>query len=401
MKTYLVGGAVRDKLLNLDVKDKDWLVVGATQEEMTDLGYQQVGRDFPVFLHPKTHEEYALARTEKKTGVGYTGFICQFSPDVTLEEDLSRRDLTINAMAIDDNGELFDPYGGQDDIKKHLLRHVSPAFIEDPLRVLRVARFAARFAHLGFKIAEETLLLMRKIAASGELAHLTVERIWQEWQKSLTYEHPEIFLQVLRDCNALAIVLPELDALFSVPEKLKWHPEGNAGKHTLLVTRQAALLTQNPVIRFAAELHDLGKALTDKEKWPSHHQHEHLGIDAVKNVCARLKVSNEYKELAVLVCRHHMCIHRAGELKDKTFIKLFDALDLWRKPQRLEPVLLCCIADARGCQGNEQRHYPQASIVRRKFALAQTVDVKDILADGFKGSAIKEELRLRRIRSLS
>lgn len=401
MHTYLVGGAVRDKLLNLSVKDKDWLVVGATLEQMQNLGYQQVGRDFPVFLHPKTHEEYALARTERKKGSGYTGFICHFSPDVTLEEDLCRRDLTINAIAMDSDGTLYDPYLGQQDLNARILRHVSPAFVEDPLRVLRVARFAARFSHLGFTIADETLDLMQDIVTSGELAHLTAERVWQEWQKSLSYDNPEVFIQVLYDCGALEVILPELNALFSVPEKLNWHPEGNAGAHTLLVIKQACRLTSNPIIRFAAQLHDLGKALTDKESWPSHHQHEHLGLNAIKNLSSRLKIPNEYKELAILACRYHMTIHRAEELKNKTFVKLFDELDLWRKPERLEPVLQCCIADAKGSLGSEKRNYPQADIVREKFALAQRVNVKDVVADGFKGSEIRDELHLRRIQALS
>lgn len=401
MQTYLVGGAVRDKLLNLSVKDKDWLVVGATPEQMQSLGYQQVGRDFPVFLHPKTHEEYALARTERKKGSGYTGFICHFTPEITLEEDLARRDLTINAMAMDNDGTLYDPYLGQQDLKARILRHVSPAFIEDPLRVLRVARFAARFTHLGFSIADETMQLMRDIVEAGELAHLTAERVWQEWQRSLSYDNPEVFIQVLRDCGALEVVIPELNTLFSVPEKLKWHPEGDTGLHTLLVIKQITQLSQEPSIRFAAQLHDLGKALTDKESWPSHYQHELLGLDAIKNLCTRLKVPNEYKELALLVCRYHMTIHRAEELRNKTFIKLFDGLDLWRKPERLEPLLLCCIADARGSLGSEHREYPQAEIVRAKFMQAQSVDVKDIVADGFKGAAIREQLRQRRIQALA
>lgn len=261
MNTYLVGGAVRDKLLGLDVKDRDWVVVGADIDGMLAAGYQQVGSDFPVFLHPKTHEEYALARTERKSGKGYTGFVCDFTPDVTLEEDLQRRDLTVNAIAEAKDGTLIDPYHGQSDLQNRLLRHVSPAFIEDPLRVLRVARFAARFAHLGFTVAPETLSLMREIAESSELASLTAERVWKEWEKSLTYQHPEVFLQVLRDCGALAVVLPEIDCLFGVPQPEQWHPEIDTGIHTLMVAKQATALTDDPVIRFAAQVHDLGKGL--------------------------------------------------------------------------------------------------------------------------------------------
>lgn len=267
MDVYLVGGAVRDQLLGISVHDKDWVVVGSSPEQMLSQGFQTVGKDFPVFLHPKTHEEYALARTERKSGHGYTGFECHFSPDVTIEDDLLRRDLTINAMAQHEDGTIIDPYDGQQDLQNKLLRHVSDAFVEDPLRVLRVARFAAKLAPLGFTVADETLELMSKIAQSGELSHLTAERVWQEWHKSLTTERPDVFLEVLRQCGALKVVLPELDVLFGIPQPAQWHPEIDTGIHTLMVARQAADLSKDPVIRFAAQVHDLGKGVTPEEEW--------------------------------------------------------------------------------------------------------------------------------------
>ncbi|OCH09071.1 multifunctional CCA addition/repair protein [Aliivibrio fischeri] len=400
MKIYLVGGAVRDSLLNIDVKDKDWVVVGSTPQEMGALGYQTVGQDFPVFLHPKTKEEYALARTERKSGQGYKGFTCYAEPDVTLEEDLLRRDLTINAIAQADNGELIDPYNGQQDIIDRTLRHVSGAFTEDPLRVLRVARFAARFHHLGFTIAHETMNLMKVLVDSGELSHLTAERVWQEWQKSLSSQHPEIFLSTLKECGALAIVLPELNALFGVPQPEKWHPEIDSGIHTLMVAQQAALLSQDLPTRFAAQVHDLGKGITPESEWPSHKLHCHTGIKLIKRLCDRVRVPNDYRDLALLVCEHHSNIHRAAELRAQTFIKIFDKMDVWRKPERLAPILLCCQADHAGRLGLETQPYPQKQRFEAAFDAAKMVEVKEVVAAGFKGQEIRDELNKRRIEAV-
>ena len=400
MQIYLVGGAVRDSLLNIDLKDKDWVVVGSTPTHMNSLGYQSVGQDFPVFLHPKTKEEYALARTERKSGQGYKGFTCYAEADVTLEEDLLRRDLTINAIAQSDKGLLIDPYHGQEDLKNRLLRHVSNAFVEDPLRVLRVARFAARFHYLGFTIAPETMQLMKTLVSSGELSHLTSERVWQEWEKSLSSKHPDIFLSVLKECGALAVVLPEIDALFGVPQPEQWHPEIDTGMHTLMVSQQASLLSTSLPIRFAAQVHDLGKGMTPESEWPSHKMHCHTGIKVIKNLCKRVRVPNEYKELALLVCEHHTNVHRASELRAQTFIKIFDKMDLWRKPERLESILLCCQADHAGRLGLELNPYPQKERMESAFNAAQHVEVKEVVAAGFKGPEIRDELTKRRIEAV-
>lgn len=396
MQTYLVGGAVRDALLGLTVKDKDWVVVGATPQQMLDLGYSQVGSDFPVFLHPKSKQEFALARTERKSGKGYTGFICHSAPDVTLEQDLMRRDLTINAIAQADDGTLVDPYNGQQDLQDKQLRHVSSAFIEDPLRVLRVARFAARFAHLGFTVAPETLALMQDMVVAGELAALTPERVWKEWEKSLSSENPEVFLKVLRQCGALGVIMPEIDALFGVPQPEKWHPEIDSGLHTILVAEQAAKLSTDMAIRFAAQVHDLGKALTPPEEWPSHKMHCQTGLVAIKGLCQRLRVPNDYRDAALVVCAQHTKVHHAKEMRPSTFIKIFDQIDAWRKPERIEQLALCCRADVRGRTGHEDDPYHQADIMQAAFAAAQTVAVKPIVEAGFTGKAIKEQLALHR-----
>lgn len=401
MNIYLVGGAVRDKLLTLPCDDKDWVVVGSTPHQMLAQGYLAVGKDFPVFLHPKSKEEYALARTERKSGVGYTGFQCHFAPDVTLEEDLLRRDLTINAMAQDNLGLIIDPYGGQKDIENKILRHVSPAFIEDPLRVLRVARFAAKFAHLGFTIAPETMALMKSIVQSGELNHLTAERVWQEWHKSLIAEQPEIFLSVLRECGALAIVLPEIDQLFGVPQPEKWHPEIDTGIHTLLVAQQAAQLSQSAAIRFAAQVHDLGKGVTPREEWPSHKMHARTGLDLIDSLCNRVKIPNEYRELALAVCAQHSNIHRAGELKPSTFLNILNKLDAWRKPDKFNAVLLTCLADHQGRKGLSQTPYPQKTRFETAYQAALTIDVQAVIREGFVGKAIREELDKRRIAAIA
>lgn len=397
MKIYLVGGAVRDSLLNLPIKDKDYMVVGATPEQMQQLGYRQVGKDFPVFLHPKTQQEYALARTERKVGLGYGGFSCYASPDVTLEQDLLRRDLTINAIAQDEEGNLYDPYNGVADIQARQLRHVSTAFAEDPLRVLRVARFAARFHSLGFKIATETMSLMQHMSQTEELTALTPERVWQEVDKSLGGPNPEIFFQVLRQCGALKILFPEIDALFGIPQPEKWHPEIDTGLHTLMVLTQATLLTQDKAVRFAALVHDLGKALSPKEHWPKHHGHGQKGLPVIKKLCERLRVPNEYRDLALLVSDLHQNVHQAFELRAETIVKVFDKADFWRKPDRLNQLLLACIADMRGRTGFEHQAYPQSDYLNACFLAANNVDIKAIIAAGFQGGQIKQALNLRRI----
>lgn len=401
MEIYLVGGAVRDQLLNLETYDQDWVVVGASVNEMLEQGFTQVGKDFPVFLHPKTKQEHALARTERKTSHGYTGFECHFDPNVTLEEDLLRRDLTINAIAQDKQGNLIDPYHGQRDLELRQLRHVSEAFVEDPLRVLRVARFAAKLHHLGFTVAAETLQLMREISASGELEHLTPERVWQEWHKSLSTQSPQIFLQVLRDCGALSVVLPEIDALFGVPQPEQWHPEIDTGIHTLMVAEQAAQLTRSLPVRFASQVHDLGKGVTPENEWPSHKMHCHTGLALIKKLSQRVRVPNEFKELALIVCEQHSNVHRAMELKPTTLLKLFGKFDVWRKPDRLHDILLCCQADHAGRKGLEDKPYPQKMYLEQAYQAAQGVAVKDIIADGFQGKAIKEEMDKRRVDALS
>lgn len=400
MQRYLVGGAVRDQLLNIAVYDKDWVVVGSTPQDLLDQGYTAVGKDFPVFLHPQTKQEHALARTERKTGSGYTGFKCYFAADVTLEEDLLRRDLTINAMAQDPNGDIVDPFNGQQDLKDRVLRHVSNAFTEDPLRVLRVARFAAKLHHLGFTIAPETLALMRQISQSGELKHLTPERVWQEWHKSLSTADPQVFLSVLRDCDALQVVLPELNALFGVPQPEQWHPEIDTGIHTLLVAKQAALLSESLPVRFAAQVHDLGKGITPKSEWPSHKMHCHTGLKLIKTLCERIRVPNEYRDLALMVCEQHSNIHRAAELRPETKLKVLNKFDVWRKPERLNNILLCCMADSRGRTGFEDIDYPQKEIVESAYQAALSVNVQDIVKEGFKGAEIRVEMEKRRVEAI-
>ncbi|MFB0712343.1 multifunctional CCA addition/repair protein [Buttiauxella noackiae] len=397
MKIYLVGGAVRDGLLKLPVKDKDWVVVGATPHEMLDAGYQQVGKDFPVFLHPESREEYALARTERKSGQGYTGFTCYAAPDVTLEQDLLRRDLTINAIAQDEHGEFIDPYNGRADIEKRLLRHVSPAFNEDPLRVLRVARFAARYAHLNFQIAPETQALMSAMAANGELEHLTPERVWKETENALTSRNPQVYFDVLRKCGALKVLFPEIDALFGVPAPEKWHPEIDTGIHVLMTLAIAAQLSPDIDVRFATLCHDLGKGLTPKEFWPRHHGHGPAGVKLVERLCQRMRVPNEIRDLAKLVAEYHDLIHTISILQPKTIVKLFDAIDAWRKPQRVEQVALTSEADARGRTGFEASDYPQGRLLRAAWVAAQSVSNKEVIDDGFSGPAIRDELTRRRI----
>ena len=359
MEIYLVGGAVRDSLLDLPVRDKDWVVVGSNAKLMKEQGYLQVGRGFPVFLHPQTKQEYALARTERKVGAGYLGFEFDASEFVTLEQDLLRRDLTINAIAESSEGQLIDPYNGRQDIQDRVLRHVSPAFAEDPLRVLRVAKFAARFARLGFTVAPETLKLMSNIAQSGEIDALVRERVWQEIEQAMGSPAPDVFIAVLRDCGALKSILPEVDRLFGVPQPVKYHPEVDTGLHTLLSLQQAVRLTDDPVIRYATLVHDVGKGVTDKANWPSHHAHEALGLPLQADISKRLHVPNEFAKLAALVCEHHTKMHRIKELRPATLLKLIEALDGFRRPERVQKFLLACEADARGRTGLEERDYPQ------------------------------------------
>ncbi|AOF13718.1 TPA: multifunctional CCA addition/repair protein [Yersinia enterocolitica] len=401
MKIYLVGGAVRDSLLNLPITEQDWVVVGATPEQLLAQGYQQVGKDFPVFLHPVTHEEYALARTERKSGQGYTGFTCYAAPDVTLEEDLLRRDLTINAIARSSEGELFDPYNGQQDIEKRVLRHVSDAFGEDPLRVLRVARFAARFAHLGFTVASETQSLMAAMAKSGELSALTPERVWKETEKALKTQSPQIYFQVLRDCGALAVLFPEIERLFGVPAPEKWHPEIDTGIHTLMTLAVATQLSPEVDVRFAALCHDLGKGLTPKEFWPHHHGHGPAGVKLVEQLCQRLRVPNPVRDLAKLVAEYHDLIHTVNKLRPETLLKLFDAIDVWRKPERLEQMIMTSEADARGRTGFEENPYPQGDYLRAAFRIANGVSVQEVVASGLQGLAIRDELKRRRQQALA
>ena len=378
MKTYLVGGAVRDRLLGLDNVDRDWVVVGATQAQMEAAGFRAVGRDFPVFLHPETGEEYALARTERKTAPGYRGFAVNADPSVTLEEDLQRRDLTINAMAEDADGQVIDPYGGLDDLEQGLLRHVSPAFVEDPLRVLRVARFAARYADRGFRVAPETLALMREISDSGELDHLVPERCWQELQSALGEQRPSVFFRVLRDCNALAAILPEVDRLFGVPQPEQWHPEIDTGEHALQCVDQAARLSPDIDVRFAALVHDIGKGLTDPQEWPRHIAHEKRSADLVPELCQRLRTPRSTRELAQVSAMYHTQCHQVQSLRAATLLRLLEQVDAFRRPQRLEDFILVCEADARGRTGLEERAYPQADYLRGAFAAANAVDSAEV-----------------------
>ncbi|XYQ54041.1 multifunctional CCA addition/repair protein [Pectobacterium carotovorum] len=401
MKIYLVGGAVRDSLLGLPVTEKDWVVVGATPENLLAQGYQQVGKDFPVFLHPVSRDEYALARTERKSGKGYTGFVCHAAPDVTLEQDLLRRDLTINSIARTERGDLIDPYHGRRDLENRVLRHVSDAFSEDPLRVLRVARFAARFAHLGFQIAEETMALMQKMAHEGELAYLTPERVWKETEKALGTSSPDVYFQVLRDCGALAVLFPEIDNLYGVPAPAKWHPEIDTGIHTMMTVAMAARLSPEIDVRFATLCHDLGKGLTPPELWPRHHGHGPAGVKLVEALCQRLRVPNPIRDLAKLVAEYHDLVHTVQVLQPKTLLKLFDAIDVWRKPQRLEQLALTSEADARGRAGFEENPYPQGDYLREAFRVANQVGSAAVVADGFKGIDVRNELARRRIHALA
>ena len=400
MDIYLVGGAVRDELLGYPVAERDWVVVGASPQDLLDKGFRQVGKDFPVFLHPQSKDEYALARTERKSGHGYTGFDVHCDPAVTLEEDLQRRDLTVNAMARDGEGNLVDPYGGRDDLTARVLRHVSAAFVEDPLRVLRTARFAARYAHLDFTIAPETLELMAEIVDQGELAHLPAERVWMEMERALGERNPDIFVEVLRECGALAKLLPELEALFGVPQTAEHHPEIDSGVHTLMALQQAATLSQSTEVRFAVLLHDLGKGTTPEAEWPRHIAHEHRGLRLVKAACQRLKAPNRHRELALQVCEYHTHCHRALELRGTTILKLFNATGALRRPERFEAFLLACEADSRGRLGFEDRDYPQTDYLRRALTIAREVTAAEFAGQGLEGKALGEAINAERGRRL-
>lgn len=401
MKTYLVGGAVRDELLDYPHKEKDWVVVGATPEDMLAAGFQQVGKDFPVFLHPETKEEYALARTERKTSPGYKGFDVHATPDVTLEQDLLRRDLTINALAKDEAGEIIDPFNGLQDIHDRILRHVSPAFTEDPVRILRVARFAARYLHLGFIIADETMQLMKQMVEDGEVDALVPERVWQEMEKALGERSPSRFIEVLRDCGALERILPELDRLFGVPQPEEHHPEIDTGIHTLMVLQQACRLSDDTGVRFAALMHDLGKGVTPESEWPHHIEHEARGAKIVLDVCKRLRIPNEYRDLAERCARFHLHYHRALELKPSTVVKTLEQLDAFRKPQRFEKFLLASEADARGRPGHEDSTFPQGAYFRTAFEQAQKVDIKSLVEQGYSNRVLADKIREERVRLVS
>lgn len=401
MKIYLVGGAVRDDILDYPYEEKDWVVVGATADEMLAHGYQQVGKDFPVFLHPVTKEEHALARTERKTAPGYKGFMVHATPDVTLEDDLLRRDLTINAIARDENNQLIDPYSGIRDIELKILRHVSPAFAEDPVRILRVARFAARYLHLGFVIADETMQLMKDMVAAGEVDALIPERVWQEMNKALGERSPSRFIEVLRDCGALKVILPEIDRLFGVPQPKEHHPEIDTGIHTLMVLQQACKLSPDTDVRLAALLHDLGKGTTPEAEWPKHINHEARGAEIVLEVCKRLRIPNEHRDLAERVARFHLHYHRALELKPATVVKTLEQLDAFRKPGRFEKFLLASEADARGRPGFENEHFGQSNFFRQALTAANGVDATSLRNQGFENLQLANKIREERVRLVS
>lgn len=399
MKVYLVGGAVRDSLLGLTVKERDWVVVGSTPQHMKQQGYKQVGRDFPIFLHPKTKEEYALARTERKTGVGYCGFSCDFNPSVTLEEDLARRDLTINAIALDENtGRLIDPFGGQNDLKLRVLRHVSASFAEDPVRVLRVARFAARYHPLGFRLADETRQLMYAMVKRGELSYLVPERVCREWLASFQEQSPDVFITTLRSCGALRVILPEIDALFGVPGTPKWHPEIDTGIHSLMALRVAASLSDDSVIRLAALLHDLGKALTPMSHWPSHPGHEAGGVPIIETLCQRLRIPIAHRQLAMMAARFHLIIHNLYDLDSEMIVCLFEQADAFRNPQRFEQLLIVCEADARGV--GQPISYPQAADWRDLLKQCLSITANNWVEQGYQGQAIKQGLHEARVANI-
>lgn len=397
MQTYLVGGSIRDQLLGLPIKDRDWVVVGSTPGEMIDKGFQAVGKDFPVFLHPKTHEEYALARTERKTAPGYKGFVIHAAQDVTLEQDLIRRDLTINAIAQDEHGNIIDPFNGQQDLKDKILRHVSPAFTEDPVRVLRIARFAARF---DFTIADETKQLIAEMIADQELEHLVAERVWQELEKALATPRPSLFFMALREVGALHILFPEIDRLFGVPQVPKWHPEIDTGIHVMLVLDQAAKLSEEMTVRFAALCHDLGKGTTPADILPQHIGHERRSVKLTQALCERLRVPKEVQILALKVAEYHTHMHLLFEMKSATILKVIEALDAFRKPERFTHYLLAAEADFRGRPGYEICPMPELDVFKHCFQAAQAITAKPFLEKGISGPAITQAIRQQRIKEI-
>lgn len=400
MKTFLVGGAVRDRLLGKAVSERDFVVVGATAQQLIAQGYQQVGKDFPVFLHPQTKEEYALARTERKTAPGYRGFIVHADPGVTLAEDLRRRDLTINALAEDEQGKIVDYYGGLSDLEDRVLRHITGAFAEDPVRILRVARFAARYADLAFTVAPETMHLMRTMVEGGEVDALVPERVWQELVKALSEPKPSRFFEVLRECGALARVFPELDRLWGVPQPVKWHPEIDTGLHTMMVVDMSACITEDTEVRFAALTHDLGKGTTSADILPSHKGHELRSVELIEGFCERFKVPHRYRDLARVAARYHGLIHKVGELRPGTIVDLFLGADAFRRPQRFEQVLLVCEADYRGRATYEEREYSQAARLRELLAAVCTVDAGAVAEAEEDPSKIPDQIRAARIRAV-
>ena len=410
MKIYCVGGAVRDALLGLPVTERDWVVVGATPQAMIDAGYRPVGKDFPVFLHPQTGEEYALARTERKSGRGYHGFTFHTGPEVTLEDDLSRRDLSVNAIAQDEHGRLIDPYGGRSDIGARVLRHVSPAFAEDPVRILRVARFAARFAPLGFRIADDTWALMAAMVEAGEADHLVPERVWKETERALagtaplppgTRYRPAVFFETLQRCGALARVMPELAALAGVPQRADFHPEVDSFRHTCMSVDAAHRMGFALQVRVAALLHDLGKATTPRDEWPSHRLHEQRGLPLIEQFCTRLRVPKAYRDLALAVARDHLNVHRARELRPKTLLGLLERFGAFRRGDFFESALNACLCDARGRLGFEDCAYPQVDYLRAACELAREVQAAEFVAAGLQGPAVGAAMQRRRIERLT
>jgi tRNA nucleotidyltransferase (CCA-adding enzyme) len=400
MKIYLVGGAVRDRLLGRPVQERDYVVVGATPQDLLALGYRQVGKDFPVFLHPETREEHALARTERKTAPGYHGFDVHADPDVTLEEDLRRRDLTINALAEDEDGQLIDYYGGRADLEDRMLRHVSSAFSEDPVRILRVARFAARYADLGFTVAGETMRLMRSMVDAGEVDALVPERVWQELAKALEEPKPSRFFQVLRDCGALGHLFPELERLYGIPQPPKWHPEIDTGLHTMMVVDMAARLSRDPAVRFAALTHDLGKATTPPEILPRHKGHEERSVDLIEQVCTRLKAPRRYCELARITARYHGMAHKVDELRPGTILDMLEGADGLRRPERFDQMITACEADYRGRAGYEERDYPQGRRLQRLLAAVRNVDAGAIARSEEDPAMVPGRIRQARIAAI-
>lgn len=401
MEKYLVGGAVRDQLLGYPVKERDWIVVGETPESMIKRGFRAVGKDFPVFLHPDSHEEYALARTERKTAPGYKGFVVHADGDVTLEQDLKRRDLTINAIAMTAGGEIIDPYGGRDDLDKRIFRHISPAFAEDPVRILRVARFMARYHHFGFKLASDTTELMQAMVVAGEVDHLVPERVWAELLKALNETSPSAFFYTLIHCGALEKIFPEIYKLFGVPQPEKYHPEIDTGVHSMMCLEQAALLSTKPEVRFAALVHDLGKALSPKDNLPHHYGHETKGLPVLEALCNRLRVPNTFKSLAHRVMKYHTHCHKAPELKPSTLVDLLSELGAFKQHNQLPEFLLACEADAKGRTGLENKPYPQAAFLLTAAKVAVAVDTSDLMDGSLHGAEISEAIRRLRIRAIT